>query len=228
MINFDEELEKAKGGDGIAAYVVAVCYHHGYHGVGIHYGKSFSWWKKGAKMKDNALCLFMLAFINRANRKKSKKFFDQSFSRIEKMAEQGNPFAQNLLGVYHSQGFMGNPINFAQAAEMYKKSALQGFVMAQSNIGCYYLEGKGVEIDVKKAVEWFDKAIANGCKNSMLERQKAIAILQNSSTNFSQNSPTQQSQLTKLKCSACGGTIEFQGNLKRGFCQFCDTAFIVN
>jgi len=223
MINFNEELEKAKKGDGVAAYVVAVCYQGGYHGVQAHLGKAFKWWKKGSKMQNNALCLFMQSFINRENRKKAKKFFDQSFTKIEEMANQGNPYAQFFLGIYHSRGFMGNPVDFTKAAELYEKSAIQGFVIAQCNIGCYNLEGKGVELNIKKAIEWFDKAIANGCKDSISERQDAMAALRATIP-----AGTSQQQLTKLKCSACGGTIQLQDNLKKGFCQFCNTAFVLN
>ena len=150
-----------------------------------HMGKAFSWWKKGAKMKDNALCLFMQCFINRGNRKKAKRLFDQSFSKIEEMASQDSPYAQNFLGVYNSTGFMGNPVDFIKAAELYEKSAMQGFVEAQCNIGCFYFEGKGVQLNIQKAIEWFDKAIVNGCKNSIPERQKAVNALRTSGTNGS-------------------------------------------
>jgi len=227
MINFNQELEKAKNGDGTAAYVVGVCYQNGYHGVVPNINLAFKWWKKGVKTQNNTLCVFMQCFLNRGNRKKAQKFFDQSFAKMEQMANEGNPYAQSFLGVYYSLGFMGNPIDYKKAADLYEKSATQGFVEAQHNIGCYYLEGKGVEYNIRTAIAWFDKAIAQGCSDSIEERQEAMESLRNSGGGAAHAPQPQPQQAQELKCSGCGGTIALQNNLKKGFCDFCGTGFLL-
>jgi len=225
MINFQEELEKAKNGDGLAAYLVSECYAHGYFGVEKHGGKALKWIKKGAKMPNNALCLFDMAFINRANRKKAKKFFDLSYDKIVAMADGGERCAYFLLGLYHSRGFMGNPVDFNKAFELYEKAAMQGFPTAQYNVGYYYYEGKGVQMNLHKALEWFDKAIAAGCQESREYRQEVMEDLRAGGGNINQQ-PQQSQEIKQLKCTSCHSPIQIRGG--KGFCEYCNSVFALN
>ena len=45
---------------------------------------------------------------------------------------------------------------------MFTKSAEQGNVDAQNNLGVMYFVGEGVSRDVDKAKQWFEKAAAQG------------------------------------------------------------------
>ncbi|MCL2861071.1 MAG: sel1 repeat family protein [Firmicutes bacterium] len=227
MINFDEELEKAKNGDGVAAYIVAACYLEGLCGAEESINQCLKWRKRGIKMNNNALHIFIRSYIYSDNRKKAKKFFDLSFAKVEEMANQGEMCSQSAIADYHQLGYMGNRIDYDKAANLYEKSAAQGYPHAQYSIGLFYLEGKGVKLDVKKSIEWFDKAIANGCKDSILERQKAVTALRSNGVGSS-SVPQSQQQLTELKCLACGGTIELQNNFKKGFCLYCNTKYVAH
>ena len=52
------------------------------------------------------------------------------------------------------------------AFEWYMKSAIQGYMLSQYNIGCLYMQGKGVEKDIDAAFKWFLKAALNGDSKS--------------------------------------------------------------
>jgi len=223
MINFQEELEKAKNGDGIAAFVVSECFFHGAYGAKEHVGRALKWIKKGAKMQNNALCLFDMAFTNRENRKKAKRFFDLSYDKIVAMSDEGERCAQYLLGLYHSIGFMGNPVDFNKAFELYEKSAMQGFYTAERNVGIYYYEGKGVQMNLHKAIEWYDKAIVSGAEEVREFRNEAMEALRKSGGSTHQQQPQEVKQ---LKCTSCHSPIQVRGG--KGFCEYCNSVFTLN
>jgi TPR repeat protein len=52
--------------------------------------------------------------------------------------------------------------DYKKAVEWYQKTADQGYVTAQYNLGLMYENGKGVKQDYKKAVEWYQKAADQG------------------------------------------------------------------
>jgi hypothetical protein len=54
---------------------------------------------------------------------------------------------------------------------LFKKAAEQGHVDAQNNLGALYFTGEGVDRDEQKAIEWFEKAAAQG-------NEEAIANLE--------------------------------------------------
>ena len=49
-----------------------------------------------------------------------------------------------------------------KAVELFQKSAEQGNVDAQNNLGVMYYAGEGVPRDEAKAKQWFKKAAAQG------------------------------------------------------------------
>ncbi len=73
------------------------------------------------------------------------------------LAEQGNLYAQNNLGVMYAQG-LGVPQDFAAAAKWFRRAAQQGEAYAQNNLGYLYAEGLGVEQDYVQAYVWFSLA----------------------------------------------------------------------
>ncbi|MBQ9573826.1 MAG: sel1 repeat family protein, partial [Synergistaceae bacterium] len=53
---------------------------------------------------------------------------------------------------------LGVEKDYTKAMEWYKKSALNGNITAQHNIGYMYENGLGVEKDPVKAQEWYSKS----------------------------------------------------------------------
>lgn len=81
---------------------------------------------------------------------------------IEKSAAQNLPDAQNLVGVWHEEGFLGYSKNIGKAVEWWHKAAAKGHSRAQLSLGQAYRSGNGVPQDTVRAVEWFTKSAAQG------------------------------------------------------------------
>lgn len=73
-------------------------------------------------------------------------------------AYSGDQDAQFKLGAIYSSGESNARQDHEQSAYWYKKAAEQGHDTAQYNLGHKYLEGKGVEKDIAKAIKWWEKA----------------------------------------------------------------------
>ena len=56
--------------------------------------------------------------------------------------------------------------NEAKAFKLMKRSAKQGYALAQHQLGMMYTNGNGVEKDVNKAVPWFNRAARQGVATS--------------------------------------------------------------
>jgi TPR repeat protein len=75
-----------------------------------------------------------------------------------KAAEQGQPFAEMVLGaMYYSR----QPPNYKEAAKWYRKAADHGLVLAQYVLGSMYEQGQGVPLDLAEAAKWYSTAIKN-------------------------------------------------------------------
>lgn len=81
---------------------------------------------------------------------------------LKKLAEEGNPTAQVMLGGMYFYG-QGLPKDDQQAVILFKKSAAQGIAPAQLHLGLMYLNGKGgLPKDDHQAMKWFSKAAEQG------------------------------------------------------------------
>ena len=80
---------------------------------------------------------------------------------LRALAEQGNPFAQNNLGVRYERG-QGVAQSWEEAVKWYRKAAEQGNANAQCNLGWCYANGQGVAQSWEEAVKWYRKAADQG------------------------------------------------------------------
>ena len=69
--------------------------------------------------------------------------------------------AQCLLGMCHDRG-LGFEKSDAEAVKWYRKSAEQGYAIAQNNLGCMYSDGRGVEQSNVEAAKWYRKSAEQG------------------------------------------------------------------
>lgn len=87
---------------------------------------------------------------------------ESKVSELEKLAGEGNPVAQNMLGNAAAAG-RGGAKDYARAAKWYRQAADQGYAPAQNNLGWLYLEGGwGVSKDEAEALNWMHKAADQG------------------------------------------------------------------
>jgi TPR repeat protein len=84
-----------------------------------------------------------------------------SLDQLRDMAENGDPAAQNALGLRYATGD-GVRLNEAEAVHWFIKSAEQGYVPAQSKLGSIYYSGRGVAPDPNRAYFWMVVARLSG------------------------------------------------------------------
>ena len=77
------------------------------------------------------------------------------------LALQGNPVAQNNLGIMYLDG-KGVAQNTSEAIRYLSLSAAAGSSLGQNNLGGLYRDGKGVPRDFGKAGQWFAASASQG------------------------------------------------------------------
>ena len=82
----------------------------------------------------------------------------ESIEQIREQARQGDPKAQNYLGMVAYFGFSGEP-DYQAALEWFTKAADQGFGESIVQIGVIHENGFGVEADLLKASEYYQKGV---------------------------------------------------------------------
>lgn len=87
----------------------------------------------------------------------NREDYQVALANFRPLAEDGEPYAQYVLGVMYAMG-QGVTRNDEKAFALYQKSAKQGNADAQYAMGKMYKNARGVPRDYDKAVEWFKKA----------------------------------------------------------------------
>ena len=85
------------------------------------------------------------------------------------LAEQGNAYAQNNLGVMYEDG-RSVPQDYNTAVKWYKLAAEQGNALAQYNLGWMFRGGLGVPQDYVRAHMWFNLSASKGDKDTVDSR----------------------------------------------------------
>ncbi len=83
------------------------------------------------------------------------------FQGTKILAEQGDAFAQTILGVMYANG-NGVPENDSEAVKWYRLAAEQGFAGAQSFLAFMYEKGHGVPENDAEAIKWYRLAAEQG------------------------------------------------------------------
>jgi TPR repeat protein len=134
-------------------YRLGVMYHNGTE-VPQDYKKAFKWLLKSAEQM---------------NLKAQKLIRTNYRQRHKQIAEQGDSYAQRLLGANYYLG-LGVTQDYAEAAKWYKKAAEQEDRVAQSILGVMYEKGKGVSKDYVEAYKWFSLSEETG--NGRMYKEK--------------------------------------------------------
>lgn len=90
-----------------------------------------------------------------------ENYNEKAFPICITLAQQGNAYAQNIVGVSYASGD-GVAQDSEAALLWFRKSATQGFAKAQSNIAIAYLDGNGVKRNHSEANRWWKLAAAQG------------------------------------------------------------------
>jgi len=88
-----------------------------------------------------------------------------SLPQLQQMAENGDPAAQNSLGLRYAMGD-GVKLDEQEAIRWFTKAADQGNVPSQSKLGAMYFRGRDIPQDLSKAYFWIILARASGDETS--------------------------------------------------------------
>jgi len=80
---------------------------------------------------------------------------------LKKSVEQGYAPAQGDLAMSYFSGNRGVPVNYVEAARLFRKAAEQGDIHSQFYIGQCYQYGYGVPKDSNSAAYWYKKMLNN-------------------------------------------------------------------
>ena len=86
-----------------------------------------------------------------------KRDYGTAFKLLQPLAAQGNPTAENVIGVLY---FTGHGVMTDRAAGIawFQKAADQGEMDAECTLGRLYLDGRAIRQDSAAAMTWFRKA----------------------------------------------------------------------
>ncbi|WP_026759954.1 tetratricopeptide repeat protein [Selenomonas ruminantium] len=156
-------LQAAKLGDVVAMYNIGSYYEEG-NGVEQDYVAALAWYMRAADYGDEDAMNEIgdiYYFGNGVERDYSiaKEWFEKAIA-----AGNETPFMPLGTIYYYNE-------NYDKAMELYLKAVNDDNTyqhIAEARIGDLYLEGSGVEQDMAKAAEWYEKSAAHGYATAML------------------------------------------------------------
>ena len=94
---------------------------------------------------------------------KQREYEEKKAARLFRMAaDRGDADAQFNVGI-----LLDSEEKFEEAFRYYALSADQGHTLAEHNLGCRYVNGRGMEVDLGKARYWFERAAAKGYEDAI-------------------------------------------------------------
>ena len=139
------------------------------YGLGTeqNYEKAFQWFLKSAQ-EDNKFAQYSLANLCYYGTGVEKDL-PQAFLWYQKSSSQGQPYAPYAVAQMYDKGEYISQSE--ETAQRYYKVALSGFLELESKgqaddnlyykLGAMYKKGLGTEIDIPKAIEYFEKSAEN-------------------------------------------------------------------
>lgn len=139
------------------------------YGLGTEqdYEKAFQWFLKSSQ-EGHKFAQYSLANLYYYGNSVEKDL-SQAFLWYQKSASQGQPYASYAVAQMYSKGEYVAENN--ETAQRYYKAALSGFLELESKdqaddnlyykLGAMYKNGLGTEIDIPKAIEYFEKSTEN-------------------------------------------------------------------
>ena len=91
--------------------------------------------------------------------------YKKAIEWYEKAAEQGD--ARLSLSGFHVQDGQGVDVTTRRRSSGTRRRRSRDKKDAQSNLGVMYEHGRGVDVNYKKAIEWYEKAAEQGPQGSV-------------------------------------------------------------
>ena len=77
-----------------------------------------------------------------------------------------DPVAIHNMGCEYRDGTYGFPQDYDKAMDLYHRAGKLGSAEAYTNIAYAYMNGRGVEVDKKRARHYYELAAMRGCTNA--------------------------------------------------------------
>jgi len=106
--------------------------------------------------------------------------YEEVIKRTKKLMDKGNGLAFSNLGICYFDGGMGLPKDYQKANELFLKAGELGCASGYYSLGNSYCVGKGVEVDKKKAIHYFELAAMMGS----VEARHNVACTEGQTCNF--------------------------------------------
>jgi len=87
---------------------------------------------------------------------------EEVIKRTKKRMEANDPIAIYNIGCWYDEGLYGLPQDYVKALELYHRAGELGYSKAYCNVGFAYDNGIGVEVDKKKALDYYELAAMGG------------------------------------------------------------------
>ncbi len=164
---FEKLLNLARRGNRQAQYYVGHCYRKG-RGVEESKGEAFKWFLRAAKQDDGDAQYFLASCYEKGEG--TDRDSVKAVIWYAKAAEKGNGHAKYRLGELISRGQ-------DLAVVFYFQAAYDGVDVAKYKLGYCYEFGKGIEVDLNKALKWYKEAAddKNAADDDVKATQEAIA-----------------------------------------------------
>jgi TPR repeat protein len=91
---------------------------------------------------------------------------EENINRLQKRVKVDDAHAINHLGDFYYDGSYGFPQDYAKALELWHRAAELGCAKSIANIGRIYYLGRSVEVDTKKALQYWEDAAIRGNANA--------------------------------------------------------------
>lgn len=175
LMKFKADADK---GDAGAQYMFGLWFYYGQAGLKRDSKEAAGWLLKAA-LQNHVEAMRILALLYRNGGPGQKADPVESMKWLRKLAEIGDAQGQLLFGMsFIEEVARGGPPknnkellrlfpkNKKEAVGWIRKSAVQGCVPAQYNLGVIYFEGKHLPRDFKKAFLWHSKAAERGSSDA--------------------------------------------------------------
>ncbi len=161
-LNVAELQKQAESDNADAQAELGRLYYYGERGIKKDYAKAIELFQKAVD-KGNVYGKYWLGICYDegngvdANFTKANTLYKEAFTEFSKMAEIGDAKALCYLGLCYLHG-LGTEKNKELSIAAYKKSAEQGYAVAQNNLGAYYETTQSYT----EAVKWYRLAAEQG------------------------------------------------------------------
>ena len=158
---WEKAAKHEDGGDSTAMLNLGKTYRDGDDGVEKNLDKAVEWLTKASDAGNEDAACELGAGYYRGDF--GKPDMTMALKWMQKAAKLGDATAMNIVGMMYRDGDVGK-VDLGKSIDWFKRAANCEIPNADAmcNLGEAYLEGKGVEKDVKEAEKWYRKAADTG------------------------------------------------------------------